>query len=200
MFRCLKESRGFSYIEVLSVITVIVIISTVVIANMRTGSSPSELFVSAQKIISDIRLVQNMAISASDLEGTVPGGGWGIRFVKGQNYYSIYADLSDDYGASDFVCLNDCNTTSEELYKNIDLPPDTIIDKIYKIRTLDGAEISADEVTVTFEPPDPKVHMCETEIDCEYDKIGIVVVNSNLDKREIIVNFFGLVDTKDVFY
>jgi len=200
MLSIVKEKRGFSYVEVLSVITVIVILSTVAIANMRIGSSPSELFVAAQKIISDIRLTQNMAISASDFEGVIPGGGWGVRFVKGQNYYSLYADIADDYGASDHVCHANCNDTSEELYKNIDLPPDTTIDKIYLIRTIDGAEISVDEATVTFEPPDPKVHMCQAVIDCGYDKFGIVVVNSNLDKREIIVNFFGLVDTKDVYY
>lgn len=200
MYNRIKEQGGFSYVEVLSVITVIAILSTIVLANTRIGSSPSELFVAAQKIISDIRLSQNMAISASDLEGVIPGGGWGIRFVKGQDYYSLYADIADDYGVSDHVCHSDCSDLSEELYKNINLPPDTKIDKIYLIRTIDGAEISANEVTVTFEPPDPKVHMCLAESDCEYDKIGIVIVNANLDKREIIVNFFGLVDTKDVYY
>lgn len=203
MLNIWRNSRGFSYAEIMTVVAIIMVLSTVTMANMRTTGSTSELFVMAQKVISDIRMAQNMALSATDFEGESPAGGWGVFFDKNLDYFVIYADKANEVeniGEIDHVCHEDCSDASEEDYKKISLPDGSRIDRIYKVRTADGAEIETDKFNITFEPPDPKTHLCEAVADCDYDRVEIVLVDEKLNKREITVNFFGLVDTADVYY
>ncbi|MDO8261191.1 MAG: hypothetical protein Q7T50_06920 [Candidatus Magasanikbacteria bacterium] len=198
-----KNRKGFSYAEIMTVVAIMMILSTITIANIRNTGNSSELFVSVQKVISDIRFVQNMSLSATEFEGESPAGGWGLVFDKDKDFFYIYADKANvvaGIDVIDHVCLNDCDDTSEEFYKKIDLPAGTTIDRIYKVRRADNAVIDTQKMTITFEPPDPATHFCETDIDCDYDKVGIILINDNLDKREIIINFFGLVDTNEVYY
>ena len=203
MYIFLKNRKGFSYAEILTVIAIMMILSTIALANIRNTGTSSELFVSAQKVVSDIRFVQNMSMSATEFEGESPGGGWGLVFDKDKDFFYIFADrcnLVAGVCIIDHVCLSDCIDTSEEYYKKIDLPAGTSIDRIYKVRRLDGVEEETQKMNITFEPPDPTIHFCETDIDCEYDKVRIILINDNFDKREIVINFFGLVDTNVVYY
>lgn len=209
MKKLLKNNKGFSYIELLTVISIIMVMSTVAIANLRGTGATSILYVSAQRVITDIRRTQTYALSAKEYEyvilaadaPTSPAGGWGIYFNKDLDHYTIFADNEEGgTGTGDHICHSDCSGSSEEVYQNIDLPNGTTIDRIYKIRTSDGAKIPATQVSIVFEPPNPTVHMCETEGDCAYDSVGVILITDTLNKREITVNFFGLVDTHETNY
>ena len=201
MLKIFSNKNGFSYVEIMTVVAIILIISTITVANLRGTGTKSELYVSAQKIITDIRRAQNYSLSATEFNGASPAGGWGIYFNKSLGSYVLFADVADPgTGEINHVCLNDCIATSEEVSSIIPLPEGAKIDQIYKVRSSDGAKIYTDKMNVTFEPPDPITHFCETATDCDYDEIGIVIVNDKFDKREITINFFGLVDTAEVAY
>jgi len=201
MLKFFNNKNGFSYVEIMTVVLIIMILSTIALANLRGTGTKSELYVSAQKIITDIHRAQNDALSSVEFNGESPLGGWGIYFDKNLSSYVLYADVADkNSGEIDHVCNNDCGPTSEESFLSIPLPEGTKIDRIYKIRSSDGAKIYTDKINLTIEPPDPITHFCEIAGDCDYDGIGFVIVNDKLDKREITVNFFGLVDTAEVAY
>lgn len=204
MLKLFRNIKGLSLVEIMTVISIMMILTVIAIANVRGVGTKGTLYVSVQKIISDIRVAQSNALSAKEYEGVVPPrspeGGWGVYFNKDENYFSIFADLEINLGLGygDYVCHSKCGDSSEELYQKINLPEGVIIERIYKIRSVDGFEVSGNEINIVFEPPEPVIHLCEIGGDCDYDKIGIVFTIDGIDKREISINFFGLIDTADV--
>jgi hypothetical protein len=195
-----KNKKGFSYIELMMVIFVIMVVSAVTIFSFNRQGGPGELFVSAQKLVSDIRLAQGYAMSAKEIDGDSPAGGWGIFFDKNRDEYAIFGDKGTISDIANYVCILDCSNLSEELYSAIDFPEGTHLDQIILTRTSDGNEIFVDKINIVFEPPDPKVHLCVAEGDCDYDKVSLVLVDESFNKREINVNFFGLIDTNEIAY
>lgn len=204
MLKILANKKGISYVEILTVISIMMILTVIAVANIRGVGTKGTLYVSVQKIISDIRVAQSYALSAKEFEGVdpprSPEGGWGIYFNKDENYFSIFADLelNEGEGYGDYVCHSKCGDLSEERYQKINMPEGVRIERIYKIRSYDGFEVPGDEINIVFEPPEPIIHQCEIKDDCDYDRVGIVFTIDGLDKREITVNFFGLIDTADV--
>lgn len=195
-----KNKKGLSYVELTVVIFIMMMITTVTIANMNQQGRDGELFVLVQKVISDIRLAQGYALSAKELDGDIPAGGWGIYFEEGRDHYSVFADKATIADIANYVCLLDCSAVSEENYRDFDNPDDTSIDRIHLIRSSDGVEVATSKISIVFEPPDPTIHFCIEEGDCDYDSVSIVFVNPQLDKREVTINFFGLVDTNEIVY
>lgn len=195
-----RNKTGFSYIELLTVIFIIMLLSTIAIVNVNNNKGgPGKLFVSVQKIVSDVRLSQSYALSDKELNGDIPDGGWGVYFDVGRDYYSIFADKSTINNIVNYVCFSDCLPTSEENYNDINFPDDTGIDRIFLVKS-DGTEVFVNKINIVFEPPDPAIHFCVDEGDCDYDSVHVDFVNSKGDKRELVINFFGLVDTHETFY
>ena len=200
-----KNTKGMSYVEIVIVISIIAIMTMLTVANLRGSGTSGLLFVSAQKLITDIHRAQTYALSAmlfGEVAPVSPAGGWGIYFNKNRDHYTIFADLEESpfVGFGNYYCLNECSDTSGEAYQQISLPEGAVIDKIYKVRASDGVILPATQMNIVFEPPDPIIHLCETAGDCDYSQVGIVIITDMLDKREVTVNFFGLIDTKEVYY
>lgn len=148
--KILKQS-GFTMLEFIVSIFIIGLISSIVVSNYRSSGRQSRLDMAVQKLISDIRLVQDYSLGLKEFNASLPDGGWGIYLQPDSNQYIIFAEdmLDGEY------------TDASELYKIITLPQDIKI----SAGNFDGTSESGgpynnkDHLFVIFEPPDPTTHI-----------------------------------------
>lgn len=126
------EWSGFSMIELLVVIAIISVISVVALVNYRNGQKKYILAQSIQRLSSDIRKAQNMALSGFDLTGQY--GGYGIYINENDSYYIIYGDVND----------NLTYQPADALIETISLPNNIGIQSVSP---------AAGKMSIFFEPP-----------------------------------------------
>ncbi len=137
--------RGFTLIELVVSVAVIVIISAIALANYRFGGDINDLNNSAQELSVNIRRIQHLALSAAQFGSNVPQGGYGIYFDK-NNYassYILFADSDSD--------------------RNYDSPSELIdegeinLKRGIKINDIKTGGVSLATTSITFLPPDPEI-------------------------------------------
>src|SRR3989338_3253530 len=82
--------KGFTVIELLVVLGIIVLISASILANYRGQQRESALTRSAQKLALDLRRAQTLAVSSTLHHSEIPYG-YGVHFDKNVNSYFIFA-------------------------------------------------------------------------------------------------------------
>ena len=198
----LKEKnniKGFSLIEILVSISIITLLSTVFLANIRGYGQTGGLDITAQKLASDIRMVQSYSLGLKEHDdGTglkFPTGGWGIRFDRDAEKYTIFADHIPDA----------IYTNGSELLRDVDISKAGVkIDS--KISTYkNGSWRDGSYAFITFEPPYPVVHLGNSNNatpppwryqDADLLKVTLISEATG-DTRSVIINKFGLVDVTD---
>jgi prepilin-type N-terminal cleavage/methylation domain-containing protein len=178
-----KYQMGFTLMELLVSLFIIALLSSIFLANMHYGNQQGELNMVAQKLASDIRLTQSYALGLKEFGGSRPEGGWGIYFDETKNYYTIYADIGG------FKVYN----IGEE-FQDIKLPDSIVVNDIRG----DGGPIPNNWVHITFEPPDPTIHICRNSAQCNYNNTEIILaIKNGSETKTIFVNKLGLVDVED---
>lgn len=161
--------NGFTLLELIVVIAIIILFSGIVLANYRVGGRGYALLRSAQKLAQDIRRVEEMAISAKEFQGAYPEGGYGIYFSLTQpDRYFLFvdSDKGEDYdGISELV---------EEIK----------LESGIKIENL-----SSSPLTIIFTAPDPTVKIRPVA------SSGTITIASKENSKTIIVNTAGLIES-----
>lgn len=132
--------KGFSLIELLVTISIIVLLSGMVFVGYRSGERQLMLNRAASKLAQDIRRVEGMALSTEKCcGGIIPGGGYGIYLGNaGDTSYLLYADIS----------------VPNEQYDAGDQTIETInFEKGVEVQLL----IPSPPLSINFKPPDPTV-------------------------------------------
>lgn len=128
-------SAGFTMIEMVTVLGIIVIMSVITFANYHSGNQQYVLENEAYLLAQNFRKVQEMALSSRDIPG-VNAFGYGIYLKQGDAGYKLYADLTDPpdgvYQASDYTVLD------VAMAKNV-----------YFV------SVTPDILSVNYTPPDP---------------------------------------------
>lgn len=191
--------KGFTIVELLVVIFIISVLSSLSFASYRTGEKQFAIERSAQKLLQDIRRVQQMAMNSmicglscgEEWKTKVPPGGYGIYLVKDEKKYIIYADTSPfnppallgnqkyDEGQDKII---------EEIYLEKGIKVDSIIDF--------SQSQSLSSISINFLPPDPQV-----TISSQFSTTTAVTINLSFGpdipfKKSIQVNIFGLLEIK----
>jgi prepilin-type N-terminal cleavage/methylation domain-containing protein len=162
---------GFTLVETLVVIAVIVTISGIMLVNYRGGEKQFALVRSSYMVASDLRRAQNMAMNVTIFNNQTPAG-YGINFNTASPYsYILFADLNND-----------------QIYQSNEKIETITLEKNIKISGL-----SADNLDIVFLPPDPT-----TKITPDFSPAIITLQKENglcpQDCKEIRIWNSGLIE------
>lgn len=103
-----KFTFGFTLIELIVVIAIMAVLSTLLLANYRGGQGQYVLEETFQLLVSNIRRAQNLAMTSLEQNGQVPYG-YGI-YIPDVNSYLIFYNQSNDndyqVGSIDLEVIN----------------------------------------------------------------------------------------------
>ena len=141
---------GFTLVELLVVMAIIMTISLLTFANYRLGEKSFSLEQSAAKLGQDFRKMENMALSAKEFNGNIPRGGYGVYLRTGDSSYILFADcdLNYQYTESGAPCEGGYGEKLEEVS----------LDSRLEIASLS----SGSALNVVFTPPTPLVTISGT--------------------------------------
>jgi prepilin-type N-terminal cleavage/methylation domain-containing protein len=183
--KILAVQNGFTLIELIVSISIIAMMSGLFLANYHSTNESTELKMTAQKLASDIRLVQNYSLGSKEYGGNMPAGGWGIHLdrVSFPNSYILFADsdgnMQYDSGESD----------ADKGGQTISLPVGVNVGDI-------DIGSSVNSVDITFLPPDPITNIWDGSNAYNFVDIILIEENGNMT-RTVGVNFFGLIEEKE---
>lgn len=86
--------KGFTIIEILVVIGIITLLTAIILPHYRAGEHQFALQRSAHQLAQDLRRAKEMAMSAQEFQGAIPGGGFGIYLEREDKDYLLYADIN----------------------------------------------------------------------------------------------------------
>jgi len=86
---------GFTLIEMVVVMSIVVIMSVALFANYREIGDQGRVSVFAGKVREDLYLAQNYSLAGKTTKYGIPNG-WGINFNRNTNKYTIFSDLDGD--------------------------------------------------------------------------------------------------------
>lgn len=173
-----SSSAGFTLIEILIVLAIIIIITSIVIFNIGSERQNSALFRSAQKLSLDLRRAQTYTLSSKVFKTQGVPCSWGIHFNGvGSTNYIIFADSASAVNCSDRDFIR--ASSGSEDFETINLESGIII-----------SGLSNNLSDVVFTPPDPIVTFVPDQTSA-----GIVLINKDGVTRTIIINKTGFISS-----
>lgn len=175
-FKC-QKILGFTLIETIVSISIVVIISALFLANYKYANRQASLTNAARKLASDIRLAQSFTLGSKEFNCDsvikVPDGGWGVFLGSiGKNYYVIFADCNGN---------KVCDSSNEYYQLN------TLIDNI----EMDSFNPPAGSYDIVFAPPNPTTYINSQLNSSVFIILKNIITNQT---KTVFVNFLGLVD------
>jgi prepilin-type N-terminal cleavage/methylation domain-containing protein len=138
-----NPQTGFTLVELLVVLFIILLLSTLLLVNYRGGQKKYALSQASQQLISDLRKAQNMAMSGAEIYGQYCGYGLEIDQSNRPTSYRFYADKSTDCQTS-----NNQYDSGDEILEIIKLPS--------RIRI---QSTSPSPIDIFFKPPQPTTYI-----------------------------------------
>lgn len=130
-----SKFNGFSLIEMMVVMSIIAILAVLVLANYQASQKRYALAQAVQRLVSDLRKTQNMAISGSGIYS-----GYGIYANSNSTSYVIFGNNGGTPRFDD----------GDVALETINLPPKI---KILSVSPLRGG------LDITFKPPAPTTYI-----------------------------------------
>lgn len=164
------KNRGFTFIEILVVISIMTLLSSLLILYSRTGENQLILFREQARVISILNRAKSLSVQTFNVPE--PACAFGVNFSQMENSFLIFRDLATDCRDANYTYTAD----SDELFEKYQL----------------DSKIKFGELTLTdvvFIPPDPK-----TLIDKDPNKIEATISLQTLDASvslEVMINNAG---------
>jgi type II secretory pathway pseudopilin PulG len=138
-----RKINGFTIIELLVSMFIIIVLSTILVARYRGANPDYTLTQAAQKMVSDIRRAQNMSMNGTEINSTTGYSGYGI-YMKPSDSNTSYKFYADKNGNQKF----DSEASDQKIGDDIRLPSKVVIDSITFGSLVNRADIF-------FLPPNP---------------------------------------------
>ncbi|OGZ69545.1 MAG: hypothetical protein A3F47_00970 [Candidatus Staskawiczbacteria bacterium RIFCSPHIGHO2_12_FULL_38_11] len=186
-----KSKAGFTMIEILVVISIVIILPTVIIANFPQIKHQFSLSRVTYKFAQDLRSAQNLAISSVHYEDSFGQSrdvtGYGV-YVDINNFgntrYVIYADQSPgdqqyQYGGGDYS-VSDVDFSLTE--------PGVVIKQINNVFN--------NTASINFNPPNPDTTITALNQGANSVEVVFALSSDLANTRTVFVNTSGLIEVK----
>ncbi len=187
-----KSESGFTLMELLVVIFIIGIITTVVIVSFRSGDKRKTLKMGVEEVTTLIKDAQNRSLlGQTNKEGNFPAGGYGVYLGLNQGYAVLFQDEDSDqkYTGPKTYPFEGGEKAASEYVSHVKIREGLAIDKIFK----DGKVLR--EVAIVFVPPKPTMYF-DSNNDITAGEI-VFTMEEIKDKREIFLNCLsGQIDVR----
>ena len=189
-----RGQKGFSLIELIVSMGIIVMITTMFMANHRTANQRTDLVMTAQKMVADVHLAQNNSLGLVKYNDSVPGGGWGLSFDKSRGSYVMFADLNEP-GKSGYMSYDTSSEGNISYGARVNNISSGIAISSIKI----GTNTLVNSVNVTFLPPDPKTNIYNPVNGATSTVIEIQLQDkaNTANVKTVRINFLGLAEVID---
>ena len=182
----LGGKKGFTLVEMLITISIVVILSTIVMINYKPGKERLALNRSAIKLSQDFDLAREYAMSSRELSGVVPQGGYAIYIGNSISTYFLFANSNDDnqYGSGD------------EIISNLQFEPEIVLRQVKLSSSAGDRTILPAEgkiANIIFQPPDPSIFFVLDGVEYESAEIVICLKSNPSVTKTIKINKSGLV-------
>ncbi|MDP2695674.1 MAG: type II secretion system protein [bacterium] len=176
-----KDQSGFSLIELLVVVSILGVLTSLLILYSRDSERQLTLIREQSKLVSTILRAKSLAVQTFIGEG--PTCGYGVHFSENDASYTLFKDakINNECSANDKV-LTDANEWEE----TVDL-------------SSLGVQISSGQTSdIFFIPPDPQVAINGAVSSVPVDVIVdlSIIINGQLSTRSIKINNAGQVSTQ----
>jgi len=169
--------KGFTLVEVLVSLFIIVLLSTLIFVFNRQSNMQYNLLRSANKLVQDIRVAQQMAMTTKSYNNCSAGyklKGYGVEFVQGNNFYHL------------MVRCENAGIYSDSSLSSIPLETGVEISNLTFNPSMD----------IFFYPPDPTVDLKNGMDDTNVVTITIRLQSDHSKTKTIEVNKSGLINVQ----
>jgi len=179
--------NGFTLLELTVVVSIIIILTLIFLANYRGGELEFSLLRSTQRLAQDLRNTQEMALAGQlapfSFGEVFPKGGYGIYLQNNSNSYILFADCDGDKVYDESGAALSCAQASESTPW-----PEKIKDLFLeeKVRILNVSPASP--VSIVFFPPDPTITIRPLA------SSTIITLSSDGKTRTVTINTSGLIE------
>jgi prepilin-type N-terminal cleavage/methylation domain-containing protein len=183
-----KKSKGFTLLEILVSLFIVVSLTVLVFANFELGGYSFKLKRSLRGLSQQIRSVQEMAFSSKTIKDHVPQRGYGIHFDNiSVDKYILFANESTTVN---YIYDPGLDTIIGEYY----LEDDVIISGLYSFPAANPVAA----LDIVFVPPNPDVYIngfLSGGGPDFYGKIDLTAINRATGS--VSVNGVGLIEIKE---
>lgn len=95
---------GFTLLEVMAVVAIIVLVSTITYANYHNMNKQGDVIGMNERMVNDLRKTQNNTIQHKQWDQQVPIG-WGVKIDNTNDKYTVFADFDGDKKLSNAIKL-----------------------------------------------------------------------------------------------
>lgn len=173
-----QSSQGFTLVELLVVMMIMALLASLALVSHRTGQKKYALAQAGQRLISDLRKAQNMAMSGVDIELGYCGYGLQIDYNARPTSYYFYADKADNCQTS-----NNKYDGSDDIIETVDLPNQV---------QFQSATTTPAILDIFFKPPSPTTYINQDDGVGVYATTTLEVVGTSYTKT-ITVTTAGLI-------
>lgn len=190
------KKSGFSLIELLVSIAIVVVITGLFFASYRTANKQAELTRSVSDLASSYRKALNQTLGLTEFDANVPEGGWGVH-IDLNNDKTKYYIFADRYNYGQF---DDGEASKAGGGETIATPRNINIDSIEAVSSVGavGSTINLEYLDVIYVPPHPTVIFFTPETANPLIEAKINMINSETGNiKAVELNFLGLIDMVD---
>lgn len=206
LYTVYMKQRGFSLIELLTVIAIILIMVVMVLGNTRGQSDRAAIEKSADDLVALFRQARQDALSVRKLEDRYPS--YGVHLVRDGTTAVIYADCVPDDNTTgsitdtdtfQYVSSGNSNCTGagggNTISETLNLQNRTKISKI-TTTSIGDAPVNQDDISILFLRPEPTIWLAREAVP-HYIKPGTTVIeltnNAATETVTVSINSAGFV-------